>query len=88
VIEGCPDVNQDEVCDAIRAAVDGRIPAPHSHEFDFGFCEPYVAPELSPKAAAAAAEEDRLEADAEEAVREMRRARRRQRREAAAATGV
>ena len=83
-IEGCPDVDQDEVRAAIRAAVDGRIPAPHSHEFDFCFCGPWVAPELSPEAAAAAAEEDRLEADAEEAVRKMRRARRLRRRAAAA----
>lgn len=71
-IEGCPDVDRDEVCDAIRAAVDGRIPAPHSHEFDFCFCEP----------------DRLAETDAEEAVRAMRRARHRQRREAARAAAA
>jgi hypothetical protein len=79
-IEGCPDVDQDEVRAAIRAAIDVKIPPPHSHGFDFRFCGPWVAPELSPEEAAAAAEEYRLEADAEEAVRKMRRARHQRRR--------
>jgi hypothetical protein len=87
-IEGYPDVDQDEVCNAIRAAINDKIPAPHIHEFDFCFCGPSVAPEVSPEEAAAAAEEDRLEAEAAEEIRKRRRERHRQRREAARAAAA
>lgn len=83
-----PDVDQNVVCNAIRTVVDSRIPTPHSHAFDFHFCQPYVASGLSPEAAAAAAEEDRLEAKAEEAIRESRREKHRQRRTAARAAAA
>ena len=74
-IYGCrPDVDQDEVCNAIRSAVDDMVPTPHSHEFDFCFWGP-EEPELGPEEAAAAKEK----------IREERRARHRVRRAAAAA---